>query len=60
MMHHCAEPGCTAAHKSDRWNNSKAQKLGWFMQRNGDSWCPDHVPEWVAQWREEKTGKRRS
>lgn len=59
-MMHCAEPGCTAAHKSDRWNNSKAQKLGWFIQRNGDHWCPDHIPEWVAQWREEKTEKRRS
>lgn len=54
---HCAEPGCTAEHKSDRWNNSRAQKAGWFMEKNGDCWCPDHVPDWVPAWRENQAAK---
>lgn len=48
-MWHCAE--CGKTHKKDRWNNSKAQGLGWFMQKDGTAWCPDHIPEWVAEWR---------
>lgn len=55
---HCAEPGCLATHKSDKWNNLRAAKLGWFLQRNGDKWCPEHTPEWVPAWRESQRDKR--
>lgn len=37
-----------------RWDDQRAQNLGWFMQRNGDVWCPNHVPDWVSAWRAKK------
>lgn len=24
---------------------------GWFHKKDGDSWCPEHIPAWVAAWR---------
>lgn len=27
------------------------------MQRNGDAWCPDHTPDWVAEWRIKRKAK---
>lgn len=27
------------------------------MQRNGLAWCPDHNPDWVAEWRAKKKAK---
>lgn len=48
----CAEPGCEAEHKADHWNAIKAVEGGWFLQKNGDRWCPEHVPSWVPAWRE--------
>lgn len=51
-MIHCSHQGCSAEHKGDKWNNIKAQEAGWFSQRSGEHWCPDHTPSWVASWRE--------
>jgi NTP pyrophosphatase (non-canonical NTP hydrolase) len=39
-------------------NNKRAQTAGWFMQRNGDHWCPEHVPDWVEGWRERELSRR--
>jgi hypothetical protein len=47
----CAEAGCIAEHKTDEWNSKRAHNEGWFIQKNGDRWCPDHNPEWVEEWR---------
>lgn len=40
-----------------RWDNQRAQNLGWFFQRNGDVWCPVHIPDWVAGWRSKNKEK---
>lgn len=53
-MWQCAEPGCTNTHKKDRWNTTKAHEKGWFFQKDGTAYCPDHTPEWVAKWRKGK------
>jgi hypothetical protein len=47
----CAAPKCAATYIPHNWGTRKAQREGWFMQKNGDSWCPKHVPEWVEAWR---------
>lgn len=62
-LHVCAEPGCVNTHKQDRCNTTKAQYEGWFFQKDGTAWCPEHTPEWVAEWREnrrKKDGNNRS
>jgi hypothetical protein len=46
---HCSADGCDATVPDHYWGKVKA--AGWFFQRNGDAWCPEHVPEWVAEWR---------
>jgi hypothetical protein len=52
--HKCAKEECTKTYMDHHWGTKEAQREGWFMQRNGDSWCPDHVPDWVEAWREKK------
>ncbi|WP_157533939.1 MULTISPECIES: hypothetical protein [Microbacterium] len=32
----------------ERWAMTKSD---WFFQRNGAAFCPDHLPEWVPEWR---------
>lgn len=49
--HKCAELACPANHKEGGWWNTEASNQGWFMQFNGDHWCPEHVPAWVGPWR---------
>ena len=51
---HCAHSGCTATHARHYWGNIHAQGAGWFSQTNGQDWCPDHTPGWVAAWRARK------
>jgi len=34
-----------------KWNIMKAEREGWFFQKDGTCWCPKHVPEWVEEWR---------
>lgn len=53
----CAQPGCTASFRDHRWGATKAHDEGWFLQQNGDAWCPEHVPDWVAQWRKKQQRK---
>lgn len=50
----CSEPSCRSSYKIDWHDMVEAHKQGWFMQRNGASWCPEHVPDWVQEWREAK------
>lgn len=56
----CSAPDCSTSHKSSKWDNRKADKHGWFHQRNGDSWCPEHVPEWLETWRAKQRGEEPS
>lgn len=48
----CSEPGCDATRKNHQWGAIKAHAAGWFEQKDGQSWCPEHTPPWVAAWRE--------
>lgn len=48
----CASVGCDNSFMPHAWGAIKSHDKGWFHQKNGDSWCPDHTPEWVAEWRQ--------
>lgn len=48
---HCSEEGCTAEFKNHRWGHIKAHSEGWFEQKDGQRWCPEHKPAWVDEWR---------
>lgn len=43
--------GCGRSFKRHRWGNIQAHNEGWFEQKDGTAYCPDHVPDWVAGWR---------
>ena len=48
----CAVSSCPATHPGGKWGNIRAATAGWFESRDGQSYCPKHVPEWVKTWRE--------
>ena len=54
----CEEDGCERGFKAHHWGSIKATSEGWFQQKDGTVWCPDHVPAWVAQWRARKTEEK--
>lgn len=47
----CAHPGCEMSFPNHRWGAIKAHSTGWFMAKDDQAWCPEHLPEWVPQWR---------
>lgn len=47
----CSHPGCNAAHPGSKWDNIQAGRDGWFHQRDGNAYCPKHVPKWVNRRR---------
>ena len=53
----CSKPNCESDYFPDKWGKIEAVNLGWFLQRNGDAWCPKHIPDWVAEWRARKKAK---
>lgn len=50
----CSEPDCERGIRDHRWARIKAADEGWFFQKDGSTWCPDHNPPWVAGWRARK------
>jgi hypothetical protein len=52
--YHCAHEGCEAKCDNHYWGKVKAGDEGWFFQKDGTSWCPQHVPNWVETWRRNK------
>lgn len=50
----CAKEGCKNAYTPHRWGSTKAHGKGWFQQKDGTVWCPEHTPEWVEEWRARK------
>lgn len=50
----CSATDCDESIKDHYWGRVHAGEAGWFFQKNGDSWCPDHNPPWVAEWRSRK------
>lgn len=47
----CDHLGCKRKIKNYRWARIKASNT-WFHSQDGQSFCPDHLPKWVAEWRE--------
>jgi hypothetical protein len=45
----CDAPNCEAKRKNHKWGRVKAE--GWFFEKSGKVWCPDHHPDWVTEWR---------
>lgn len=52
--------GCTASIPGSKSHQIRAAEQGWFFQQNGDAWCPEHTPEWVAEWRARTPARERS
>ena len=49
ICHTKIEPG--ASGRVSKWLVMKAGREGWFFQRDGTAYCPEHVPDWVEGWR---------
>lgn len=47
----CAAKGCKAQHEDNKFAAIRAGQEGWFKTRDGDAFCPRHVPAWVPAWR---------
>jgi hypothetical protein len=54
----CVVDECESTYADHKWGRINASKAGWFFQNSGESWCPEHVPEWVEAWREKAANKR--
>lgn len=50
-FYHCDEPTCGATLKNHYWSKVRS---GWFIKKDDTSWCPKHIPDWVAPWRDFK------
>ena len=52
----CSHEKCPASVPGSKWAHVKATaEQGWLFLKNGETYCPDHLPEWVAAWRARKT-----
>lgn len=48
---------CDKTVKDNRWAKIHAHDEGWFITKDDSkAYCPDHVPEWVADWRAKRNG----
>lgn len=54
----CDHPGCTNQFVLHYWGSIAAGDKGWFCQKNGDCWCPEHIPSWVAEWKARMKGNQ--
>lgn len=50
----CDHPGCSNYLKANCWGFIRGHDDGWFLKKNGDCWCPQHIPEWVTTWKANK------
>lgn len=57
----CAEAGCDSVWPDrSSWDAIKAHGAGWLLMKNGDAWCPEHLPEWVPRWRAKMERERKA
>jgi hypothetical protein len=42
-----------------KWLVMEAAKEGWFFQKDGTTYCPEHVPSWVGSWRRRQAEKKK-
>lgn len=53
----CASKDCQATIKNNKWDRIRGGVTGWFFSKDKDeSFCPVHVPQWVADWRAGRVG----
>lgn len=45
----CSVEGCENRFADHMWGKIKLK--GWFIMKDGTAYCPDHIPEWVEEWR---------
>lgn len=50
----CSGPGCDDTCGNNKWAKIAAHEQGWFFERSGAVWCPEHLPDWVEPWRIEQ------
>lgn len=53
---HCNNLECHNTIENHKWARIKAD--GWFSQKTGEDWCPDHIPEWVHEWHLKRAQER--
>lgn len=54
----CSEVGCEAAVRDHYWGKTRAFGAGWFFQKDGTNWCPEHIPLWVDEWRSRRANEK--
>lgn len=62
-MDGCVECGRKVPHNNasgrlSRWDTIKAGDAGWFFMKDGTTYCPEHVPDWVEGWRKRKQAEK--
>lgn len=50
----CNDKKCKKKYGGGRWDFVRASEGGWLLQRDGTSWCPDHIPDWYGAWAAQK------
>ena len=51
---------CPASHPRSRWDAVRADRAGWFHSNAEEqAYCPEHVPDWVPEWRAKQELKLR-
>jgi hypothetical protein len=50
--------GCKQEHPGGKWGAIKANEAGWFHDKAGVGFCPEHVPGWVGPWRAKQAEKK--
>lgn len=48
---HCSVEGCPNTIPNHYWSKVKSE---WFVQKDGQRFCPDHIPAWVEPWRKKQ------
>lgn len=48
----CFAFGCKAKIKNHKWGMIKSE--GWVHLKDGRIFCPNHTPEWYAEWKAKK------
>lgn len=54
----CRNPTCGNDYFPDKWGRMEATRKGWYIGRNGEAWCWEHIPAWVAERRERKKAEK--
>jgi hypothetical protein len=45
----CSAKDCNDSYDDTHKGAFEAYKEGWYFQRNGVSWCPGDIPEWIIE-----------